>query len=77
MCIVSVILGPVGGRQEGVNKNRLCSKTCGGYEVLVTKVTRGNRFNISKIEQQLDQEHWIPPQRDFIELKSSRRKLVE
>ena len=43
------------------NKNRLCSKTCGGYEILVTKVIGRNYFNLSKIEQQLDQECWIPP----------------
>ncbi len=68
------------GRRRSVsrgNKNRLCSKTCGGYEILVTKVIRKNLFNISEIEQQLDQECWIPPQRDFIERKSSKRKMGE
>ncbi len=66
--------GPIGSCK---NKNRLCSKTCGGYEILVTKVIRRHHFNVLKIEQQLDQECWIPPRRDFIELKSSRRKLFE
>ena len=41
------------------------------------KVIRKNHFNISGIEQQLNQECWIPPRREFIEPKSSRRKLVE
>ena len=56
------------------NKNRLCSKTSGGYEILATKV---NYFNLSKIEQLFDQECWIPPRSEFIEPKSSKQKLVE
>ncbi len=64
--LFSALFGYKNGKPQLVgseeNKNRLCSKTCGGYEIFVTKVIRrsGDHFNISKIEHQLDQECWIP-----------------
>ncbi len=77
-CVRTAGQGEAKGLEEGThstcfptvvsrNKNRLCSKTCGGYEILMTKVIRKNHFCISEIEQQLDQERWIPPRREFIE----------
>ena len=67
---VAVLVGRPGKKR----KNRLCSKTCGVYEI-VTKVGVKNELIFKKADGNLIKRAGIPPLKEFVELKSSRNWL--